>query len=144
LPISAVSPSEPVIVVSMFQLQEIITQALKVAVEPLQNRVQDLEAKILDLQRQQDHQSENEYIQLQIINQLRAEIHKGPKPIQRDRGEILRALIAANGGKMLRSEARKKMRLSESRFSELLATTTEYIEVKPYHRNEKMKVLILK
>jgi hypothetical protein len=42
------------------------------------------------------------------------------QPIQKDRGEILRALLAANGGKMLAKEARQKMRLSKSRFSELL------------------------
>jgi hypothetical protein len=33
--------------------------------------------------------------------------------MQKDRGEILRALLAANGGKMLAKEARKRMHLSE-------------------------------
>ena len=44
-----------------------------------------------------------------------------PQPLQKDRGEILRALLVANGGKMLAKDARKRMHLSESRFSELLA-----------------------
>jgi hypothetical protein len=42
---------------------------------------------------------------------------KDPQPIQKDRGEILRALLAANDGKMLAKEARQKMHLSESRLS---------------------------
>lgn len=79
---------------------------------------------------------------LRLINDLR----KGqePQPLQRDRGEILRALLAVNGGKMLRSEARKKMYISESRISELLVTMSAYIEVRPYHLNKNQKVLVLK
>ncbi|WP_461458538.1 hypothetical protein [Methanothrix sp.] len=67
-----------------------------------------------------------------------------PQPLQKDRAEILRALIAANGGKMLAKDARQKMHLSRSRFSELLATMGEYIDTKPYHLNKSAKVLILK
>lgn len=66
-----------------------------------------------------------------------------PQPLQRDRGEILRALLVANGGKMLAKDARQKMHLSRPRFSELLATIHE-IEVKPYHLNKRQNVLSLK
>jgi hypothetical protein len=48
--------------------------------------------------------------------------------MQKDRGEILLALLAANGGKMLAKEARKRMRLSEPRFSLLLRTLADEIE----------------
>jgi hypothetical protein len=64
--------------------------------------------------------------------------------LQRDRSEILRALLAANGGKMLAKDARKKMHLSKPLFSMLLATMKEDIEVKPYHLNKNWKVLVLK
>jgi len=67
-----------------------------------------------------------------------------PQPLQKDRGEILRALITANGGKMLTKEARKKMHLSKSRFSELLVTMKEEIEARPYHLNKNWKVISLK
>lgn len=67
-----------------------------------------------------------------------------PHPLQRDRGEILRVLLAANGGKMLAKEARKKMRLSRSRFSELLSTMEDYIDTKSYHLHQNWKVLTLK
>jgi hypothetical protein len=67
-----------------------------------------------------------------------------PQPMQKDRGEILRALLAANGGKMLAKDARKRMHLSESRFSELLSSMDDVIEKKPYHLNRSALVLALK
>jgi len=67
-----------------------------------------------------------------------------PQPLQKDRGEILRALIAANGGKMLATDARKKMHLSRSRFSKLLATMKDEIEARPYHINKSWQVLVLR
>jgi hypothetical protein len=67
-----------------------------------------------------------------------------PQPLQKDRGEILRALIAANGGKMLAKDARQKMHLIKPRFSELLATMKEDIEIRPYHLRKNQKVLVLK
>jgi len=67
-----------------------------------------------------------------------------PQPLQKDRGEILRALIAANGGKMLAKEARQKMRLSKQTFSMLLASMSEYIETKPLHFDKRKDVLMLK
>jgi hypothetical protein len=67
-----------------------------------------------------------------------------PQPMQKDRGEILRALLAANGGKMLAKEARKRMHLSESRFSELLAGMADDIEKRPYHLDRTQNIIILK
>lgn len=67
-----------------------------------------------------------------------------PQPAQEDRGKVLRALLAVNGGKMLARDARKTMRLSRSRFSELLTTMRDYIDVKPYHLHKNWDVLILK
>jgi len=45
------------------------------------------------------------------------------QPMQKDRAEILRALLAANGGKMLAKDARQKMRMSKQSFTNLLAVT---------------------
>ena len=39
------------------------------------------------------------------------------QPMQKDRGEILRALIAASGGKVLSKYARLKMHLDKATFS---------------------------
>ena len=70
--------------------------------------------------------------------------HKEPQPLQKDRAEILRALLAANGGKMLAKEARQKMRLSKQSFSMLVASMGEYIETKPMHNDNRQKLLILR
>lgn len=69
---------------------------------------------------------------------------KGVQPAQKDRREILRALLAANDGKMLAEEARKVMRVPKSRFSELLSTMGDYVETKPFSGDKRKKVLILK
>jgi hypothetical protein len=45
---------------------------------------------------------------------------------------------------MLAKDARQKMHLSKSLFSQLLATTKNDIEVKPYHLNKNWKVLVLR
>ncbi|MGD0954871.1 MAG: hypothetical protein ABR985_21220 [Methanotrichaceae archaeon] len=66
---------------------------------------------------------------LRLINDLRKD--REPQPLQKDRGEILSALLAANGGKMLATDARKKMHLSRTRFSRLLTTMKDDIEPDP-------------
>ena len=67
-----------------------------------------------------------------------------PAPIQKDRADILRALLLANQGKMLRQDARKMMRMDENRFSELLSTTRSWIEVKPSKLEPRKKLIVLK
>ena len=101
-----------------------------------------LEGKVSALEATQDTQAENELNMLRLINDLRKD--KEPQPLQRDRGEILRALLAANGGKMLAKDARQKMHLIKPRFSELLATMKNEVEVRPYHLKKNQKVLVLK
>ena len=66
-----------------------------------------------------------------------------PQPLQKDRGEILRALLAANGGKMLAKDAKKKMHLTKNRFSELLKIC-DFIERKPFHSDRRKDIIILK
>jgi hypothetical protein len=52
--------------------------------------------------------SDNQFIQLKLTDDLRETIRKEPQPMQKDRAEILRALLVANGGKMLAKDARKR------------------------------------
>ena len=105
--------------------------------QELGDRVAALEARI-------SLQEDNGLIQLRLINDLREAAKKEPQPMQKDRGEILRALLAANGGKMLAKDARQKMHLIKPRFSELLATMKDDIEIRPYHLKKNQKVLVLK
>lgn len=66
-----------------------------------------------------------------------------PQPRQKDRGEILRAILAANGGKMLAKECRQKMGLDKATFSRLIAQA-EGIEVRPMKTDKRRYLLILK
>ena len=115
-----VSPEEPIFVLTGSQLQSLITKAVQEATEPLYREIAYDRQRISKLERRE------------------------PQPLQRDRGEILRALLAANDGKMLAKEARLKMRLSKAAFSVLLSMMKGDIETKPYHLNRSAKVLILR
>ena len=115
-----VSPEEPIFVLTGSQLQSLITKAVQEATEPLYREIAYDRQRISKLEQRE------------------------PQPLQRDRGEILRALLAANDGKMLAKEARLKMRLSKAAFSVLLSMMKGDIETKPYHLNRSAKMLILK
>jgi hypothetical protein len=118
--------------------------------QSLQDRISFLETTIARLMEEnaamaatQAHFIENQEIQLKLINDLRHASIKEPQPMQRDRAEILHALLVANGGKMLAKAARQKMHLSKNRFSELLSIC-DFIETKPYHLDRRQTVIILK
>jgi hypothetical protein len=152
-----VSPSEQLITLTIGQLQELVTQAVAKAIEPLQAELSDtqaiitcqaekittLESKVVALEADQEIQAENSFIQLQLIHDLREATKKEVQPLQKDRADILRALIVANGGKMLSKDARQKMRLDKVLFSQLLAKA-EDIENQPYRIDKRQKLLVLK
>jgi hypothetical protein len=143
-----VSPSEEaVFVLTSGQLKDIIREAI----QHLQDEVTQLRATtacqnemIASLEARIGLQEDNSFIQLRLIGQLREAAKREAQPMQKDRGEILRALLAANGGKMLAKDARQKMHLIKPRFSELLATMKDDIEIRPYHLKKNQKVLVLK
>jgi hypothetical protein len=110
-------------------LQEVHT--LKTCIDALQARQnEDIERLALDIALDRQRLTKLEKIE--------------PQPLQRDRGDILRALIAANGGKMLAKDARQKMHLTKELFSMLLASMSEYIEIKPYRLDRRQSIIILK
>ncbi len=67
-----------------------------------------------------------------------------PQPAQRDRGDVLKALIAANDGKLLAKVAREKMRLDASTFSKLVDSMREDIEQKTFYKDKRQKILVLR
>ena len=119
-----------------------LLQALQDRIDALEDRIIKQDEKLAALEATQDTHGENQFIQLKLINDLRKD--REPQPLQKDRGEILRALLAANDGKMLAKEARQKMHLSRSAFSQLLSTQKDEIESKPYHLNKSWLVLVLR
>lgn len=143
-----VSPSEPIFVLTAGQLKEIISQAI----QPLQDEVMELKAtiacqneKIRSLEAMQEAEISRVCVDIAQDRRRLAALEKvEPQPLQKDRGEILRALITANGGKMLAKEARAKMHLSNQTFSMLLASMSEYIETKPLHSDKRKLILFIK
>jgi uncharacterized membrane protein len=118
--VNAQSSEEPIFVLSSSQLQDLISRVVLEATEPLYKEIAYDRQRIAKLEQ------------------------KEPQPLQKDRGEILRALLAANNGKMLAKDARQKMHLSKTRFSLLVASLKDYIEVKSYHLDKRQSVIILK
>ena len=143
-----VSPSEQLITLTIGQLQDI----LKEAIQPLQDEVESLrvtvarqEEKIAALESTQEQDVDMICLDIAYDRQRLAKLERvEPQPMQRDRADILRALIAANGGKMLAKDARKKMRLDEATFSRLLDATEEHIEKRAYHLDKRQSILIIK
>ena len=147
-----VSPSEQLITLTIGQLQDIVIQAVEKAIQPLQDRIESmddtiaaLDTKISVLESTQEHDVNRICLDICQDRQRLARLEKSePQPLQKDRGDILRALIASNGGKMLAKDARAKMHLSRSRFSELLATLKSDVQIKPYHLKRNQNILVLK
>lgn len=147
-----VSPSEQSITVSLSDLRQIIAEAVQEAIQPLQDEVTELKGtvarqdeKIRSLETTQEHEITRLCVDIATDRRRLAALEKvEPQPMQKDRGEILRALLAANGGKMLAKDARQKMHLPENRFSELLAMMEEHIDIKPLHSDKRKLVIILK
>lgn len=62
---------------------------------------------------------------------------------QKNQGDILRLILAANNGKMLQTEAIKKMNISKYDFSRLLLILKNEIHVKPYYKDRRKNILEL-
>ena len=148
-----VSPSEDaVFILNSGQLSALITKAIEKAIEPLQDRVKDLEKivaaqgeQIATLTSTQEQDVNRICLDIAYDRQRLAKLEKvEPQPLQKDRGEILRALIAANGGKMLAKDARKKMHMDKGNFSRLLDILNDHIEIKQFHQDRRKLILIIK
>jgi hypothetical protein len=148
-----VSPSEEaVFILASSQLQDIIARAIQEATAPILKELQDLKAaaacqeeKIAALECAEEQDISRVALDIAYDRQRLTKLEKTePQPLQRDRGEILRALLAANGGRLLTKEARQKMHLSKQLFSMLVASMSDYIETKPLHSDKRKKLLVLK
>ena len=132
------------------QEQQLITLSISdyrnifIQIEKLNDRIAALESHISALDA---HQSEDMEHLARSIAEDRQRISRleTPKiqPLQKDRREILKSLLVANGGKILAKDARKKMRVPKSSFSELLKAC-DFVEKRPYHLDSRQDVLVLK
>ncbi len=157
---SFVPTSEQLITLTIGQLQDLIKEAVRDAIKPIQEEVEQLQGVVASQQKElrdlRDKVASLESIQEQDTTRLALDIahdrqriarlerpEKEPQPLQKDRADILRAILAANGGKMLAKDARKKMHLRKDLFSQLLKTC-DFVTLKPYHADKRQKIIILK
>ncbi len=147
-------PRDQLVAVPAGLLQDLMEahQAVKDGFESLRDEIVQareeiatLTARVSSLESQQEQEISRVCLDIAQDRQRIAKLERPPEPqpTQRDRAEILRALLAANGGKLLASEARKKMHLSAERFSNLL-TVCDFIDRKPYHMDRRKDIIILK
>jgi hypothetical protein len=115
-------------------------------IEQLRAEIATLRTELENLRRQRDEELTRVFKEIALDRQrlTRLETPPDPTPSQKDRGEILRALLAANSGKMPAKEARQKMRLSKSQFSQLLGSMNGDIAMNPYYLDKRQKILKLK
>jgi len=149
--VDAQPSEESIFVLTAAKLQDIITQAVQEALEGHESLYQTvqgqareigaLNAKLETMQKDMDCLAENQFIQLKLIDALRG--IKTATEVTKNRQDILHALLAANNGKMLARDARKKMRVPKSSFCELLKTCY-FVEKRPYHLDPRQDVLLLK
>jgi hypothetical protein len=115
-------------------------------IERLKVQVESQDRRITEIAARQDGDCERIGRDIAYDRQRLAKLEApaDPTPSQKDRGEILRALIASYGGKMPEKEARQKMRLSKSQFSQLLAAMGDFVESKQSSLDKRQKILVLK
>ena len=115
-------------------------------IERLKAQIESQDRRITEITLRQDEDCDRLSRDIAYDRQRLARLEAPPNLTHslKDRGEILRALLVANGGKMLEKEARQKMHLSKSQFSQLLAAMQDNIEVKPYQIDKRKKIIMLK
>ena len=99
--------------------------------------------KMVELQAEHDQDLERLALEAAQDRQRVTKLEQKVQPLQKDRGEILRALIAASGGKVLSKYARLKMHLDKATFSRLLNTLSDYVARKVHQPDRRQKLLVL-
>lgn len=132
---------EPVVLVPAGALLYLVGE-----LERLKVQIASQDQRIVEIAARQDEDCDRLARDIAYDRQrlVKLETPPDPTPSQKDRGEILRALLAANGGKMPIKMARQKMHLSKAQFSQLLTSMYGCIELKQYHLDKRQKILILK
>jgi crotonobetainyl-CoA:carnitine CoA-transferase CaiB-like acyl-CoA transferase len=141
---------EPIFVLTGSQLRDLVSRGIEEAIRPLLDEVRQLQAavacqdeKIVALEATELQDVDRLARNIALDRQRLAKLERvEPQPLQRDRGEILRALLAANSGKMLAKNARQKMRMSKQAFTNLLAVV-DGVKSRSYRNDKRQRLLVL-
>jgi hypothetical protein len=111
---------------------------LEEMVETLRSRLDELESKIDEI---------FEILQIEIAQDRKRitalENRRTAGDVMESRAEVLRSLLIASGGKMLRKDARNRMGLSEPQFTYLLNFMKDEVGTKQLEANKKYTVIYL-
>jgi len=118
---------------------ERLVEKQSVQIETLQNSVLGIIERL-----NQQHENFNYDIAIDRQRIKKLEGSAGQQPKQKDRSDMLRLLLASHGGKMLSKDARHKLGISESQFSQLLKSVSGSIEIRPLHTDRRQHVILLK
>lgn len=142
------SPKEEI---ALPQEQQLITLSISdyrnifIQIEKLNNRIAALESHISALESHQTADIERLARDIALDRQRLTKLEKvEPQPLQKDRADILRALIAANGGKILAKDARAKLKMDKGNFSRLLDLMKNDIGTKRLSTDRRNLLLFIK
>jgi len=136
-------PSDDEGIVSLWlENQRLLEENQKLAqkIDEIEGKLAEFQMKYNEHQGYTDKNTENIEILFSRINAMKNK----PSAREKERRETLIKMLVLNGGKMLESEARKKMNLRKDLFSQLLASMKEDILVKPYHADRRKNIIILR
>jgi hypothetical protein len=118
-------------------------EAVDTKIVVLETKIANQEKKIAALEAEHNRDLERLALEAAYDRQRVTKLEQKVQPLQRDRGEILRALIVANGGKVLAKYARLKMHLDKATFSRLLNTISDHVARKVHQPDRRQKMLVL-
>lgn len=126
---------------------EVKEAAMAISIADIQAHPAEAMAALIETVRRQGEEitclQDNLAIALGLIAKLRERIDPKPTKDQASKGEVLRAVLAANGGKMLAKDARQKLGMDKASFSRLTNAMSCEITLKKFHANRRQNVIIL-
>lgn len=116
--------NEPLLTITLSQLQNLIKTAVNEAIEPLQKEIQELREKITGLEKTQDIQADNQLIQLRLIHEINENKQREalPEPTNKSKAhidELYRLMIEEKTAQVSILKASRLLRISKERMRQL-------------------------
>ena len=128
-------PDQPINIASAIKLADIKaypTEAIAALVETVLS--QEKEIRLLQ---------DNSLILFDLVAKLEAKVEPEPSKSQVDKAQMLKAILATNGRKMMAQDARKRLNMDKASFSRLLSSMSKEITIKKFHGDRRRSVIIL-